>query len=81
MLEYAIFHSVTGYPVGVLPVTNVAADEQHFDDHYNDSWTRLIKEMAAGSEGMPIGVQFAARVGDDPALIAHANGIYRILRG
>ena len=70
MLEYAIFHNVTGYPVGVLPVTNVAADEEHFDDDYNDSWTKLIKELAVGSVGMPIGVQFVGYIYEDEKVLA-----------
>ena len=53
---------------------------------FNRMWTlmhgpTITLPVAKGPNGMPIGVQLAARVGDDPALIAHANGIYRILRG
>jgi Asp-tRNA(Asn)/Glu-tRNA(Gln) amidotransferase A subunit family amidase len=37
--------------------------------------------VAEGPNNMPIGVQLAARIGDDAALIAHAAEIYQVLGG
>jgi hypothetical protein len=34
--------NLTGYPSGVLPVTNVKANELNFEDDYNDAWTRAM---------------------------------------
>jgi len=36
--------------------------------------------VATGPNGMPVGVQIAARVGDDAALIARAVEIFRVLQ-
>ena len=42
MLEYSVMHNLTGFPVGVMPITDVAENEQTFSDNYNDKWTKLM---------------------------------------
>ena len=54
MGEYSFIWNVTGYPSGVMPVTNVLADEQTFSDKHNDGWTKLIQSNCANSEGLPV---------------------------
>lgn len=53
---------------------------------FNRMWTlmhgpTMTLPVAKGPNDMPVGVQLAARVGDDASLIAHATGIYRVLGG
>lgn len=53
---------------------------------FNRMWTLMhgptvTLPVAEGPNRMPVGIQLAARVGADPALIAQATEIYRILRG
>jgi Asp-tRNA(Asn)/Glu-tRNA(Gln) amidotransferase A subunit family amidase len=51
---------------------------------FNRMWTlmhgpTITLPVATGPAGMPVGVQLAARPGDDAALIARAVGIFEIL--
>ncbi|CAN0549509.1 unnamed protein product, partial [Laminaria digitata] len=53
---------------------------------FNRMWTlmhgpTMTLPVAEGPNDMPIGVQLAARSGDDATLIAHAVDIYRVLDG
>jgi Asp-tRNA(Asn)/Glu-tRNA(Gln) amidotransferase A subunit family amidase len=53
---------------------------------FNRMWTLMhgptvTLPVAEGPNNMPIGVQLAARIGDDAALIAHAAEIYQVLGG
>ena len=63
-------YNLTGYPVGVMPITDVKADEQTFTDQFDDKWTNLIKELAANSEGMPISLQFIGDNYEDEKVLA-----------
>lgn len=53
---------------------------------FNRMWTLMhgptvTLPVAEGPNNMPVGVQLAARVGDDAALIEHAAEIYQVLGG
>lgn len=53
---------------------------------FNRMWTLMhgptvTLPVARGPNGMPVGVQLAARVGDDGVLIAQASDIYQVLGG
>lgn len=53
---------------------------------FNRMWTLMhgptvTLPVAKGPNNMPVGVQLAARVGDDAVLIARAKEIYRVLGG
>lgn len=53
---------------------------------FNRMWTlmhgpTITLPVSKGPNNMPVGVQLAARVGDDAALIAHAVDIQRVLGG
>ncbi|MGB0631779.1 MAG: amidase [Alphaproteobacteria bacterium] len=53
---------------------------------FNRMWTlmhgpTMTLPVATGPNGMPVGVQIAARVGDDAGLISAATGIHSILEG
>lgn len=40
--QYNYLWSLTGYPVGMIPVTTVAEDEQTFVDSHDDKWTKML---------------------------------------
>jgi hypothetical protein len=47
--DYTFLWSVLEYPAGILTVTKVREDEQHFADKHNDGWTKLFAESAKDS--------------------------------
>jgi fatty acid amide hydrolase len=76
MIEYSIIWNITGFPSGVLPVTNVLKSEQNFKDSYNDFWTKVIDDDAQGSEGMPICLQVVGYAYEDEKVL----GIMKLLQ-
>ena len=76
------------YPILLTPATagEAPADlESPTMSSFNRMWTlmqgpTITLPVATGPAGMPIGVQLAARPGDDAALIVHAAAIFDILR-
>lgn len=75
------------YPVLLTPSTAGEAPADLVSvtmSSFNRMWTlmhgpTITLPVAKGPNHMPIGVQLAARVGDDAALIAHTAAIHRIL--
>ena len=65
MGEYSFIWNVIGYPSGIMPITNVKADEQTFTDKYSDSWTKLIQSNCADSEGLPVCIQVTSYAFED----------------
>ena len=65
MGEYSFIWNVIGYPSGILPITNVKADDQTFTDKYSDSWTKLIQSNCADSEGLPVCIQVTSYAFED----------------
>jgi hypothetical protein len=49
--------SLLYYPAGIVPITSVKKEEEHFDDGQNDLWTKNFKKSAEGSAGLPICIQ------------------------
>jgi len=70
MFEYSILWNVTGFPSGVMPVTQVKEEEQTFEDKYNDAWTRVIKDDVENSAGMPICLQVTGYAFEDENVLA-----------
>lgn len=56
LLDYTLMWNTLHFPSGVVPVTQVLEGEETYEDNYNDSWTKAIKEDIKGSLGMPLGV-------------------------
>ena len=54
MVEYSLMWNVTGFPAGVMPITQVKENEQSFTDNYNDAWTKTLDDDCKDSAGMPI---------------------------
>lgn len=67
--KYAQFVNVTGFSAGAIPVTRVKADEQVFDDGYNDHWTKYLKEDLKDAEGMPVAVQVVGYAYEDEVVL------------
>ena len=80
MGEYSFIWNVTGYPSGVMPITNVQSDEQSFEDTHNDSWTRLIQSNCAGSEGLPVCIQVTAYSFEDEKCLGVMAAIEKEIR-
>ena len=45
------------FPAGTVPVTTVRDDEQHYSSGFSDTLSANAKAAAAGSAGLPVGVQ------------------------
>ena len=59
------------FPSGTIPVTVVKEDEQSFDEKvHNDGMTKMIKESAAGSAGMPVGIEIIGTPFKDEKVLA-----------
>ena len=69
MLEYTMLWTLVGYPVGVVPITTVGAEECYFKDHYDDRWSRLLDFNARDSTGLPIGVQVIGHAHQDEKVL------------
>uniref|UniRef100_A0A7S3MXJ1 Uncharacterized protein n=1 Tax=Strombidium inclinatum TaxID=197538 RepID=A0A7S3MXJ1_9SPIT len=70
MLEYTMLFSILHYPGGVLTVTDVKEGEDDFTDNINDGWTKMQKDNAQGSKGMPISVTVYAHNYEDEKALA-----------
>jgi Asp-tRNA(Asn)/Glu-tRNA(Gln) amidotransferase A subunit family amidase len=77
------------YPVLLTPSTAGEAPDDLVSvtmSSFNRMWTlmhgpTITLPVATGPNGMPIGVQLAARTGDDAALIARTKAIFGVLKG
>lgn len=61
MNKYSSIWTMTGFPVGIMPITTVASSEQQFNDSYQDEYTKMMKSNCVGSENLPISVQVIGR--------------------
>lgn len=60
-LGYAALYNLLGMPAGVVAATRVRRGEESDRPEGRDFVERLAKKVEAGSEGLPVGVQVAAR--------------------
>ncbi len=65
-----VLYNLLGYPAGVVPWTFVRADEVQPGPRGRGRQERRLREVAAGSAGLPIGVQVAGRPWKDHQVIA-----------
>lgn len=68
-LEYSLMWNLTGFPSGIIPVTKVLADEQHFTDQFKDTWTEVIHDDCQNSIDMPIGIQVVGYAFEDEKVL------------
>ena len=67
--------NLTGFPAGIMPVTDVQMKETEFKDGYNDSWTRVLNEDAKGTEGLPVTIQVIGYAFEDEQVL----GIMKVI--
>jgi fatty acid amide hydrolase len=60
-LSYAALYNLTGMPAGVVAATRVRRGEESDRPGGRDFVERSARKVEAGSEGLPVGVQVAAR--------------------
>jgi fatty acid amide hydrolase len=60
-LSHAALYNLTGMPAGVVAATRVRRGEESDRPDSRDFVERSAKKVEAGSEGLPVGVQVAAR--------------------
>jgi fatty acid amide hydrolase len=56
----AFLQNILEVPAGSVPYTVVRADEEEYQDEFNDEFTKNAKNLCQGSAGLPIGVQVSA---------------------
>lgn len=70
MMDYTYLWSILCYPCGTLPVTTVQEGEEHYEDNINDGWTKLLKQNAKNSKGLPASVQVISHFHEDEKALA-----------
>ncbi|MCI4375047.1 hypothetical protein PGIGA_G00104520 [Pangasianodon gigas] len=63
-LSYVALYNVLNFPVGVVPVTEVTAEDEdqlkHYTGNFGDLWDKLFVKAIRGGVGLPIAVQCVA---------------------
>ncbi len=77
---YSCVHNVLGYPAGVVPVTTVGVGEESDRAESTDKMDMAARATEAGSAGMPIAVQVAARPWQDHVVLAAMSEIERLAK-
>jgi len=67
--SYAMLFNLLGFPAGVAPVTRVSPDEESVRPVRLDLANRAARRSEAGSAGLPVGVQLAARPGGEELVL------------
>ena len=67
---YTTLYNVLGFPAGVVPVTRVKAGEESDRPASRDLAEKAAARVEAGSVGLPLGVQLAARPWGESAVLA-----------
>ncbi|KAF4078821.1 hypothetical protein AMELA_G00185860 [Ameiurus melas] len=63
-LSYTALYNVLNFPAGVVPVTEVTAEDEdqlkHYRGNFGDIWDKTFVEAVRGGVGLPIAVQCVA---------------------
>ncbi|HEY4440631.1 MAG TPA: amidase family protein, partial [Candidatus Elarobacter sp.] len=78
--SYAMLFNLLGYPAGVVPVTRVRSDETTPRAAGRDIVDRAAALVERDSEGLPVGVQVAARPWREDVVLAVMATLERALR-
>jgi len=70
MCDYTWLWNILSYPAGTMPITQVQDNEQTYEDSYNDGWSRLLRETARDSVGLPVSIQVVAHSYEDEKALA-----------
>lgn len=78
--SYTCLYNFLGFPTGVLPVTEVRPDEEHYESRFDDQFTKVAKESMKGSAGLPIGVQLTTLPYKDEECLAFMGHVEEIMK-
>eukprot|EP00347_Sterkiella_histriomuscorum_P012439 403368569 len=74
--DYMAIFTITHFPVGVMPITEVLeGEDQRYDDGINDNWTEAIKNDIKGSKGMPVSVSIVGHAWEDETVLGVMKAI------
>jgi fatty acid amide hydrolase len=79
--SYAYYANLLGLPAGVIPWTTIRAEETVEAATARDVAERRWEEALLGAEGLPVGVQIAARPWHDHVVLAVMRQLERAGRG
>ncbi len=74
---YGSLYNLLGMPAGVVPVTKVLPEEEHLSASRPTKQSRTLAAIAAGSAGLPVGVQVIARHWREDVVLAVMAAIER----
>lgn len=74
---YTCLYNLLGWPAGVVPWTRVRPGEETAARRGDDVVDRVARASEEGSAGLPIGVQLAAPIGQDAAVLAAMAAVER----
>ena len=78
---YTTLYNVVGMPAGVVPATRVRAGEESDRPGRIDITARTARAIEAGSAGLPVGVQVAARHWREDVVLAVMAALEEQFRG
>lgn len=78
--SYSLLYALLGFPAGVVPVTRVRPDEEGERPASRDPLERTAREVDAGSAGLPVGVQVAARAWREDVVLSVMTSLEQALR-
>lgn len=73
---YALHHNITGFPAGVANVSKVRREEAVGRIVNSDLSIKTASRIEASAEGLPLGIQIAARPWDDHLVISVINFLH-----
>jgi fatty acid amide hydrolase len=79
--SYTALYNLLGWPAGVVPVTRVRPVEMDRRSRGGDMMDRAARRVDAGSAGLPVGVQLAARPNREDLILAVMAAVETALSG
>ncbi|CDW73926.1 amidase family protein [Stylonychia lemnae] len=74
--EYMSAFTITLYPSGIVPVTEVQeGEDETYDDNVNDSITKNMRKDIKGSKGMPVTVKVVGQLWEDETVLGVMKAI------
>jgi fatty acid amide hydrolase len=80
-VSYTALYNLLGWPAGVVPVTRVRPVETDRRPRGGDMMDRAARRVDAGSAGLPVGVQVAARPNREDLILAVMAAVETALSG
>ena len=74
-MEYLAIFTLMNSPCGVMPICKAREEDLTYDDHFDDAWTRAIRNDMVGQEGMPVSVQVVGLPWEDETVLGVMKAI------